>query len=70
MLKKYYLKHLYRNDINDEEESFELFPSQINEKTMDVVMLHEILNDMQTENPSVNKLMNSFSLELVAPLPF
>lgn len=70
MLKKYYLKHLYRNDINDEEESFELFPSQINEKTMDVVMLHEILNDMQTENPAVNKLMNSFSLELVAPLPF
>jgi hypothetical protein len=37
---------------------------------MDVVMLHEILNDMQTENPAVNKLMNSFSLELVAPLPF
>jgi hypothetical protein len=68
MLKKYYLKHLYRNDINDEE--VDLFPSQINEKTMDVVMLHEILNDMQTENPAVNKLMNSFSLELVAPLPF
>jgi hypothetical protein len=37
---------------------------------MDTVMLHTILNDMQTENPAVNKLMNSFSLELVEPLPF
>ena len=70
LIKKYCLKHLYLDETGVEEIDYELQSSQMYGKKMDLMTLHSILNNMQMANPAIYKLMNSFSLEIVVPLPF
>ena len=70
LIKKYCLKHLYLDETGVEEADFELQSSQMYGKKIDLTTLHSILYNMQMANPAIYKLMNSFSLEIVVPLPF
>jgi hypothetical protein len=70
LIKKYCLKHLYLDETGVEEADFEIQSSQMYGKKIDLTTLHSILYNMQMANPAIYKLMNSFSLEIVVPLPF
>ena len=62
LIKKYYLQHLELKDLETEETN-ELLPNQINSQKADRATQIKCLNELQAENPSFEKLMNSFSLE-------
>lgn len=70
MLKKYYLKHLNTNNLGDEEESFDLTTNQIVGQKMDLASQKTFLNNIKMENPAVENLLTSLSLELVESLSF
>lgn len=70
LIKKYCLKHLDLYDVDKEYKSTTILDSKINAQTEDSNTQQNVLKKMQMDNPSVNRLVDSLSLELMEQLPF
>ena len=70
LTKKYSLKHLGLYDIDKENELNPLLDNRIIVPKLDLVSQYSILNNMKIENPAIEKLVNSFNLELLEQVPF
>lgn len=70
LIKKYCLKHLSLFDVDKEYKPILMHERQTCSQPKDLVNQYNVLNNMQIDNPAVEKLVDSFALELMEHIPF